>query len=324
MGQRMKRIVAGLRGTIGMAAVGAVVWMAGCQTGLVEHTTEISGYELQMRVARGKLSRHECARLMKGAAMTFQHRVELTRGADAALAAVNRRRKDVEVSPEVVPFFKAVVELVQQSGRGWNPFGLAPVLDTLSGSPVPGPEPALDARARVTIPDTVRLKLDRLALSWAVDGAAETLIKGGVETGQVRCGDLRRFWGDDVGLPPNSLDISAPGDTVTVYQIKPRAGALAVISRSSLEVDASYLKEAWLDQSRWREVPEQLVTWGRTAFEAAGWAEVLILAGRRFGMERIARQDSVGVVLVYPSGAPVVIETDPAMSQFVDLKAAEG
>ena len=276
-----------------------------------------NGYTLEIQMIQGSLERGECTRFMKAGADAFSARLDLALGKDSLIEKLNRERGPKEVSPELRGFLtrvkdlKAEIKNVQAQlldirhrlpGTDSSEVKSSPVKE-VSASEV---RIVLDGDS-VTLDGEGYLELGSAVVGWAVDGAAQAMLDGGVEAAFITTGDITRLWGQPDPERKWNLTVKASPDDSTEYRISPDAGGLYRIDDGKNESDTG------------RNLIK-LIVWAPDAMRACMFGETLYTMGRGELLRCVQMMESIGVFFIRMEGSEMIAESDFRMSSWVSMR----
>ena len=299
---------------------------------------ETEGYHFTVKAIESRISQGKCSNLMEKAFEVFKNRIEMIESDNGALKKLNSERVSVEVPVDLYGLLSEVESFHAATENLWDARigGLRELWGIDSNvSLTPGSEEldsALQAAQQTEIElldgNRVSLKGDgllyfgRVALGWAVDGAAQVMIEGGIGTGSVEVDGIHRLWG--MGLPKEDrvMTVRPLLNDSTIYSIAADPGGLCSIYLRDVKIgiDGEELT-GLINPVSGMPVPGylNLTAWAPDATAACLYAEAMYVMKPVRLMRWAEMKDSVGVFIVKDDAIGMVAETDSRMDAWVTL-----
>jgi len=272
------------------------------------------------------------SRLLSKAFETFKRKLTTISGAEGGIARLNRERGPVEVSTELRDFLRRVEQLMKETQGRYEPrlgelaelwsSGADTAVRADSTRLVEAMKRALATEivllddGRVQLTGRGRLAVQRAGIGWAVDGAAETLMRGEVASGVVSAAGIWRVWGRrESGDKWQVLMDSPEGDTLQ-YRIEPDDGALCLVKSASGIADARLSPVIDPASGRPAGASPEVVIWAADAVSAVAYAEAALALDRDAVFGWLDQRDDIGVLYFYHDPMGCTAEADPRMSNW--------
>ena len=309
---------------------------------------ETEGYHFTLKAIESKISHGECSNLMERAFEVFKNRIEMIESDNGALKKLNSERVSVEVPVDLYGLLSEVESFHAATENLWNARigGLRELwgIDSVRCRPsavnsttvlTPGSEElnnALQAAQQTVIElldgNRVSLKGDgmlyfgRVALGWAVDGAAQVMIEGGVDAGSVEVDGIHRLWGEGLPKEDRVITVRPSVNDSTIYSIAADPGGLCSIYLRDvkIEIDDEELTDL-IDPVSGTLSPGllNLTAWAPDATAACLYAEAMYVMKPGRLMRWVEMKDSAGVFIVKDDAFGMFAETDSRMDAWVTL-----
>ena len=317
--------------------------LIGCSSKSEEFRSREAGIQVVIRAFPSGVGRAKTGRLAHQGFEVFHQRMELLDQNAGVIADLNSRRGPLKVSDELYQVLTELTKIQKTLGADtaacdWSPFlasAIAPlqtatealtdsVFERISGIAAMGRETFIRLLPdnQVALEGPASLQLDRMTLGWAVDGATEAMMDGGVAVGMITAGNSRRVWGTP---PPDQewqIELPVPADDTAQYVFELRAGGYCSIELSLPGIDKNYshlyrLFNLYPNDDVYP--PIGIMGWAPSGLTAAALTEAAVVMGRRRALEACAASDSLGVILRYPKYIEIALETDPDLSSQVSV-----
>ncbi len=312
-----------------------ILILVGCSGENIIYKSDTAGkYTINVEIVPGT-DGNKYSGLIKKALTLFKSRVKLISDQEAELARLNRDRGPQPMSQDFKELLTLTIELSEITGGNWSPYmGKPRELWQFDASEPTTPSASflyeaveqsqntqlkLHAADKAQLTGNGTLYLDNLAIGWAIDGAADILIKGGVESGKISVGHISRFWGSPQDSAWSFL-ISSHAPDSTKYKITPTNGAIAIID---LETDGFIHREKMhyeiLSPESGLPISEPLgcAVWAPKAAEASAYVEAIALMGLTEGFKWVELHEDISAMYLFPTGGTYAIHMDPLMSPWV-------
>ncbi len=273
-------------------------------------------YTIEIQMIQGSLERSECTRLMKAGADAFSVRLDLALGEDSLIEKLNRERGPMEVSPELRAFLARVKDLKAEinnvEAQLLDIRQRLPGTDSSEVKSSPTEEVSASEVRIVLDGDSVTLEgkgileLGSAVVGWAIDGAAQVMLDGGVEAAFITTGDITRLWGQPDPERKWDLTVKASPDDSTEYRFSPEAGGLYRFDQGE--------EESGTDRDL-----INLVVWAPDAMCACVFGETLYTMERGDLLRCVQMMESVGVFFIRMEGSEMIAESDFRMSSWVSM-----
>ena len=312
-----------------------LIFISGCGTDeLIKKTRNIGELSVTIEISESDDNR-ELSGLMGEAFGKFQHRMQLIQGADSEITKLNRERRLEGIPPELLDFLQTMNDVRDIMDNNWNPFmgGLSGTGSLATSQPGPPGadtvEEALDHINNTTleiIGQTASIEgggtLDpgRPGIGWALDGAADVLVEGGVSRGRISAGSISRFWGNSKKMPTWDFIIQSALNDSLAFRIEPEDGAVAILNgRTAGYVSGEKLFYRFIDPKTAYppEVTSEVTVWADQAALAAALSEAMIIIGHRESFKWLKDRDRIGVLYIYPDEFGYTTEADLTMSPWL-------
>jgi len=150
------------------------------------------------------------------------------------------------------------------------------------------------------------IDLGDVAAGWAVDGAAETLIKGGVGCAIIRFGNVTRLWGVRDDTIRWRMDFAPPPGDSTWYVLTPPDGAFCSYGKgiNGFQYLGTYYPR--LLDPRDGMPSDSAITvasYAPDAASAGALAPALFVMGKRIAFQWLNANDKYGIFIVHRIGA---------------------
>lgn len=313
-----------------VAIILIMLFIAGCGGDILERQAVYNGIEVNLQTANGALSGSKYDELCDQAMKLMRERLELPgNSAYGEIERLNRDRGPTEITAEAYQLLELAVRFHKETRGMWD-YRLGEIERMwMSGDPDDSELDAAVNRAhqtavvlsdgnRASIKGDGIINLRRLVIGWAVDGAADLLIGGGVESGMVSAGTVHRCWGTpDVGAW--SVNINLPDNDATFYTIKSAAGALCIVKGVDNPADTPFVM---VDANGgYLLIDQSIVTaWSPTAVQAATFAEAMYVMGRQQAFAFLRGQDSVGMFYLFPDKIGFIGESNNMVAPWVSVQ----
>ncbi|NQT35277.1 FAD:protein FMN transferase [bacterium] len=299
---------------------------------------ETEGYHFAVKIIESGLSRGECSNLMEEAFEVFKNRIEMIESDNGALKKLNSGRVSVEVPvdlygllSEVESFHAATEDLWDVRIGGLRElWGIDSDVSLTPGSVeldsalqvMKQTEIELLDKNRVSLKGDGMLYFGRVALGWAVDGAAQVMIEGGVGAGSVEVDGIHRLWGKTSPENNHVMTVKPLLNDSTIYSIAADPGGLCSIYLRDVEaeIDGEELT-GLINPLTGMPVPGylNLTVWAPDATAACLYAEAMYVMKPGLLMRWVEMNDSVSVFVVKDDAVGMFAETDSRMDNWVTL-----
>lgn len=283
---------------------------------------------------------------LKEADKALEKRIEVFSGKKSELAKLNNERGLMQVSPEFGQLLREIMKYQSLTDQTWNPLNgrIRSLWDIESNHPdYPPPDELAKAIEEcgltlLTQPDSNSAQLTgagqlypgRFAVGWAMDGAAEAMIKAGVKSGMITSGLLTRCWGGP--KPDNAWEatLASPENDSLHYNISLPPGGMIEISmyRHGFTLDGGrYLPVLHPESGTPLTEPFGATVTAPTCAAAAALVESALVLTRSEvfdGLLNRLQPDSVGFFIIYPSESlGYSAEASPLLSSRVKVEIPE-
>ncbi len=300
--------------------IGSAVLLAiGCnRSDLIKKTVNVQDYSFEITV----LSRSaELNNALDEAEKALKRRVSVFKGAKSELAQLNILRGPMAVSPEFEDLLKKVSQYSDVTNHVWNPVDgkLRRLWGLDKHDPYyPPPDSLMTALDEISLTLLVRpdsgqaqltgvglLDLDRMALGWAVDGAAEAMLAAGVKSGMISIGSIYRTWGAPGPERRWEVPVYSPEKDSLRYRMEPPAGGMVEINldRDGFSIgDSRFLPIFDIETGMPLSEPFSATATAPSCAEAAALAEASLNMTRSEVFDELLKRlqpDSVGFFIIY-------------------------
>ncbi len=309
---------------------------------------ETEGYHFTVKAIESRISQGECSNLMERAFEVFKNRIEMIERDNGTLKKLNSERVSVEVPVDLYGLLSEVESFHTATENLWDArigglrelWGIDSVrcrspADDSTTALTPGSEEldsALQAAQQTVIElldgNRVSLKGDgmlyfgRVALGWAVDGAAQVMIEGGVGAGSVEVDGIHRLWGKTSPESNHVMTVRPLLNDSTIYSIAADPGGLCSIYLRDVEaeIDGEELT-GLINPLTGMPAPGylNLTVWAPNATAACLYAEAMYVMKPGLLMRWVEMNDSVSVFVVKDDAVGMFAETDSRMDNWVTL-----
>lgn len=309
----------------------------GCdKSDLLTKCRTYDGVTVHLTVSASSSGETDPGKMMTKALETFKSRLSRVHGKDSELQSLNQAQKPVEVSEEFYRFLELVAEMEMETGRGWNP-RMGELYDLWAFDDEdfqhPGAEKVETARKRcaesrmnflhglkIELTNHATLKLDRVGIAWAVDGAADAMLKGGVNSGMVSADGIYRTWGTPGDQQKWSIIFGKSNEDSMSYKVEPEDGGVCVIELDEVSIEMDGKVYAAI-LSPFTGLPAEscngVATWNMTALSATILAEYAFAFDREDVFERFSQIDGAGLFYSYQGHFGLTGESNPLMAKWL-------
>ena len=273
--------------------------------------------------------------LRKAALSVFKSRVNFIIDPEAELGRLNRDRGPQPMSQDFKELMTLIMDLDEITNGTWSPYMGKPrelwqfdasEPTTPSASflynaieQANGTELVLHTGDKAQLTGEGILYIENVTVGWAIDGAAEVLIGGGVDAGKISVGKLSRFWGS----PPDStwgFLISSQSQDSTEYLISPTEGAVNIIERESDGfMHNEQLHYTFLNPENGLPIfgPIGCAVWTPKAAEAAAYVEAIAVMSLADGFEWASHHEDISALYIFPTDGTYAVHMDLQMTPWV-------
>ncbi len=326
--------------TIPKESILILVWLlsvTGCEkSDQLTKSQTVKGVTVELTAMTAGSDAADPGQIMSDALKEFESRLSIVYGKGCELDMLNQAHKPIEVSIDLYNFLELIAGMEEETRGRWNP-RLGSLYDLWGfndGNPhVPDADlvestwqRCMESRLKlsdnniVELTNHASLQVDREGIGWAVDGAAEILIKGGINTGKVSADGIYRVWGAPANQPRWSIIAGDPTEEKQGYKIEPDDGGLCVIEFEQVKVElgdrtfAAILKPALGLPA---ETCRGVAVWSMTALSATVFAEYAFTLDRDDVFERFSEMEPVSLFYSYEGEFGLMVETDPRMAKWL-------
>lgn len=312
-----------------------IIFLAGCSSKKIITDSEIiGGYTIKLEIVPD-FDGNNYSDLRKKALSTFKSRINFVSDPEAELARLNRDRGPQPMSQDFKELMTEVLRLCDITEGFCDPYmGKPRELWQFDASEPTTPsasllysavEQAQNTELLLQTGDKAQLTgegilyLGNVVVGWAIDGAADVLIRGGVDSGKISVGNLARFWGSPTDSAWAFL-MNSPTEDSSKFKISPAAGALTMLD---LETDGFMHQEKLhykiLNPDNGLPIPEPLscAAWAPTAAEAAAYVEAIAIMGLTDGFEWVERNENVSAMYFFPANGTYAVTMNNQMTSWV-------
>jgi len=312
-----------------------ILFLVGCSSEkIISDSDKIGKFTVNMEIVPD-FDGNKYSDLRKEALSVFKSRINFIIDPEAELGRLNRDRGPQPMSQDFKELLSLTIDLSEMTNGNWNPYmGKPRDLWQFDASEPTTPSPSflynaveqahntevvLHTGDKAQLTGDGLLYIDYITVGWAIDGAAEVLIGGGVDAGKISVGNLSRFWGS----PPDStwgFLINSPSKDSTSYNISPDDGALRIIS---LETDGFMHRErlhyTFLNPEDGLLLPEPMgcAVWTPTAAEAAAYVEAIVVMKLSDGFEWANHHEDISALYIFPADGTYAVHMDQRMTPWV-------
>ncbi len=298
----------------------------GCSGGdIIEQESIINNIAVTMKVVKGDLPGSLYLKLSGDAMKLIRETIVMPdNSAYGEIARLNQDRGPIDVSEEAYQLLQLAVQYQKETNNVWDP--CLGEVEQMWKYAEPSEERLDIAMARVlktkiNLLDGNRVELEgegtidlrRLVIGWAVDGAAEIMISGGIESAMITAGSVYRFWGE----PPEgawSLDLAVPNRDSAFYRIKPLSGGLCIVNMGNAldSMNVMIDSDGYLVEDK-----SIMAVWSSSASKSTVYAETFYTIERPQIYDILKRQDSIGMFILFPDTLGYVGESNRLMSPWI-------